>query len=184
MFNRLVRFALLGGATMSLALLLNTGTAMAGATECTGDFDCDGIPDNKDNCPKVFDLTNKCEVPPPPKGICHNIGGPNQLGANCDALAANNITLECRLIQDPGLLEFYFDAVDACNGLVDCINNIYAGILVPFSPQAAVAHHNHGDGVLLASFDRIHDPLPHVSANVDCFGTRSGDILQPPEPGN
>ena len=21
---------------------------------------------------------------PPPKGICHNIGGPDELGANCD----------------------------------------------------------------------------------------------------
>lgn len=30
--------------------------------------------------------------PPPPKGICHNIGGPEELGANCDQ--ANQCTLE------------------------------------------------------------------------------------------
>jgi hypothetical protein len=107
--------------------------------------------------------------PPVKKDVCHNIGGPNGLGANCDG------TAECELITNAFLL-----AQLACLQFSTCNTaDIYAGIVVPFSDAAIDAHIKHGDGFALATFLRIHDTQPHISANVDCFAVRPF-----PDPGN
>jgi hypothetical protein len=189
MFNKLARLALLGGATLSLALLLNAGTAMAGGTTCTDDFDCDGIPDSKDNCPK--DPTNTCKKV---DGICHNIGGPDGKGANCDWDAASCTAIDLLDTSTSAELLFLFlkysEAVANCGTGCDP-DNIYAGIFVPHSDNAIEAHRAHGDGEILVRWDkksddpsdvtpssRVHEPQPHVAANVDCFAER---VIFPPE---
>lgn len=108
--------------------------------------------------------------PPPPSGdlICHNIGGPRDLGANCEN------TGNC--------------SVDLVGGgsIVFTNPNQFLGILIGASDQAAAAHIAHGDGYAELIFD---PPLhlasvigPHRASNVECMGTRI--LPQPPEPGN
>ena len=111
-------------------------------------------------------LQFKC-VPPDVKGICHNIGGPRDLGANCDS---NN---QCTIVLQDG-------------STVTTDGDKFFGIIIKASPKATRAHIRHGDGPLLMTFD---PPLhlaseigPHQASNVECLGERVN--TQPPEPGN
>ncbi len=108
--------------------------------------------------------------PPPPKDdvICHNIGGPRDLGANCEA--TGNCTVE---LEDGTSIVFTND-------------NQFLGIVIGASDTAAAAHIAHGDGFAELIFD---PPLhlasvigPHRASNVECLATRL--LPQPPEPGN
>ena len=107
---------------------------------------------------------------PPPKSICHNIGGPRDLGANCDG------TGTCSFItQELGEL------------LVPV--GQFLGIIIGFnqdSDGALAAHIAHGDGPILLTFSpALHLASVgqnHQAANVECLGRRL--IPQPPEPGN
>ncbi|MGH8612045.1 MAG: hypothetical protein ACREYF_08385 [Gammaproteobacteria bacterium] len=108
--------------------------------------------------------------PPTPKGICHNIGGPRDLGANCDGT---------------GTCTYRTDSVD-----ISVAPGNFLGIVIGGAtglPTAALAAHiAHGDGPILGTFD---PPLhlasvidPHRASNVECLGRRV--LPQPPEPGN
>jgi len=108
--------------------------------------------------------------------LCHNIGGPEELGANCDG-ATGTCTV---LLADGGTL-----TVGA---------NQFLGIVVgeplllpsPTNTRARDAHIAHGDGLI----DQLFSPPLHLAstgqnhraANVECLGTRIN--FQPPEPGN
>jgi len=109
------------------------------------------------------------DYPPPPSDvICHNIGGPRDLGANCEN------TGNC--------------SVDLVGGgtIVFTDPDQFLGIVIGASDSAAAAHIAHGDGFV----DLIFDPPlhlasvigPHRASNVECMGTRI--FPQPPEPGN
>lgn len=109
------------------------------------------------------------KYPPPPKDvICHNIGGPRDLGANCEN--TGNCTVE---LEGGGTIVFTNE-------------NQFLGIVVGASDNATAAHIAHGDGPADLLFD---PPLhlasvigPHKASNVECMGTRV--LPQPPEPGN
>ena len=106
--------------------------------------------------------------PPPTDLICHNIGGPRDLGANCENTGNCSVELE-----GGGSIVFTND-------------DQFLGILIGASDNAAAAHIAHGDGFA----DLIFDPPlhlasvigPHQASNVECMGTRV--LPQPPEPGN
>jgi hypothetical protein len=101
--------------------------------------------------------------------ICHNIGGPEDLGANCD------MTGTCTYPTD--------------SGDVTVTPNHFLGIIIGFNEsntKALGAHIGHGDGRIVATFD---PPLhlaptagPHRASNVECLGERV--LEQPTEPGN
>lgn len=105
---------------------------------------------------------------PEPKILCHNIGGPFDLGANCEA------TGNCTFILPNGSTVTY-------------TGNQFLGILIGASGEQAIAAHlAHGDGYATAIYD---PPLhmasvvgPHQASNVECLATRV--LPQPPEPGN
>lgn len=109
------------------------------------------------------------ENDPPTKDlICHNIGGPRDLGANCEN--TGNCTVE---LSNGGSIIFTND-------------NQFLGIVIGAGPNAAAAHIAHGDGPVDLLFD---PPLhlasaigPHKASNVECMGTRV--LPQPDEPGN
>lgn len=108
-------------------------------------------------------------TPPPPRDICHNIGGPRDLGANCEA------TGNCTYMTEDG------------GQLLTLGPNQYLGIVIGASDNAADAHLKHGDGYVDALFE---PPLhmasvigPHQASNVECLATRE-TTTQPPEPGN
>jgi hypothetical protein len=110
----------------------------------------------------------KC--PPPGKSICHNIGGPRDLGANCD------MTGTCTYTADTGQT-------------LSLGPNQFLGIIIGFNQDSAgalAAHIAHGDGPIVATFDpALHLASvdgPHRDSNVECIGTRV--IPQPTEPGN
>ncbi len=102
------------------------------------------------------------------KTLCHNIGGPRDLGANCEATGL------CEFILTNGQ-RMYFTG------------NQFLGILVGAEgAQAIAAHIAHGDGYAIAIYD---PPLhlasvegPHKASNVECLANRL--VAQPPEPGN
>jgi hypothetical protein len=108
--------------------------------------------------------------PPVEKKICHNIGGPRDLGANCD------MTGTCTYELDGG-------------GAILVEPNNFLGIVISFnqdSDGALAAHIAHGDGVIVGTFD---PPLhlasvigPHRASNVECLATRI--VTQPPDTGN
>lgn len=108
-------------------------------------------------------------TPPPPKDlICHNIGGPRDLGANCEATGNCSVELE------------------GGGSIVFTNENQFLGIVIGASDTAAAAHIAHGDGFAEFIFD---PPLhlasvigPHKASNVECLATRV--LPQPPEPGN
>ncbi|GFE80026.1 hypothetical protein GCM10011487_20260 [Steroidobacter agaridevorans] len=110
------------------------------------------------------------EEPPPPtdKGICHNIGGPRDLGANCDGTGTCTYTLDT-------------------GATITVAPGNFLGILIPPTSEGALAAHlAHGDGPVQTTYD---PPLhlastggPHRASNVECVGTRV--LPQPPEPGN
>lgn len=103
-----------------------------------------------------------------PRILCHNIGGPFDLGANCEA------TGNCTFILPGG-------------GTVTFTGNQFLGILIGASGDAAIAAHlAHGDGYATAIYN---PPLhlasvvgPHQESNVECLANRV--LPQPPEPGN
>ena len=118
------------------------------------------------------------ECPPPPGCdpqkekcfICHNIGGPRDLGANCD------MTGNCSYPTAEG-------------GTVTVLAPHFLGIIIGFNQsnaKALGAHIGHGDGFIVSTFN---PPLhlastagPHRASNVECVGSRV--LPQPPEPGN
>jgi hypothetical protein len=108
------------------------------------------------------------EPPPSDKGFCHNIGGPRDLGANCDGTGTCSYTLDT-------------------GATIEVEEGTFLGILIPpTSAGALAAHIAHGDGPVLVTFD---PPLhlastsgPHTASNVECLGERV--LPQPPEPGN
>jgi len=102
-----------------------------------------------------------------PRILCHNIGGPRDLGANCEA--TGNCTF---ILPDGSLMTFTGDE--------------FLGILIGASDNAMAAHLAHGDGFAFMIYD---PPLhlasvvgPHKESNVECLARRA--IPQPPEPGN
>lgn len=113
---------------------------------------------------------DKYPPPPPPEKqiLCHNIGGPRDLGADCEA--TGNCTF---ILPDGTTMTFTGDQ--------------FLGILVGAQGEGAIAAHlAHGDGFAIAIYD---PPLhlasvvgPHQESNVECLATRV--IPQPTEPGN
>jgi hypothetical protein len=112
--------------------------------------------------------TSAIANPPPPLVLCHNIGGPRDLGADCEA------TGNCTFILPGG-------------GLVTFTGDQFLGILIgATSDNAIAAHLAHGDGFASVTYN---PPLhlasvvgPHQESNVECLARRA--IPQPPEPGN
>ncbi|MBW3551149.1 MAG: hypothetical protein KY442_10155 [Proteobacteria bacterium] len=109
--------------------------------------------------------------PPPPEEmlLCHNIGGPRDLGANCEA------TGNCTFILQDG-------------SRIVLTGNQFLGIVIGVKSEKAIAAHlAHGDGWAIGP---IYDPPlhlasvvgPHQASNVECFAER--EFPQPPEPGN
>lgn len=107
--------------------------------------------------------------------LCHNIGGPRDLGANCDGTGTCTYALED-------------------GGTIEVAEGNFLGILLgeplllpsPTNEAARAAHIAHGDGFVIATFD---PPLhlaseigPHRASNVECLARRI--IPQPDEPGN
>jgi hypothetical protein len=108
--------------------------------------------------------------------LCHNIGGPRDLGANCDGTGTCTYELEG-------------------GGTIEVAAGHFLGILLgeplslpsPTNASARAAHIAHGDGFVELKFD---PPLhlaseigPHRASNVECLAERL-DTMQPPEPGN
>lgn len=119
-----------------------------------------------DDCEK---FPEKCPPPPEVKGFCHNIGGPQELGANCDGA-----TGACTYTLDSG------------QTLTVALNH-FLGILIPPTSEGAIAAHiAHGDGPT----ELVYDPPLHLAStgqihkasNVECLAERV--LPQPPEPGN
>ncbi|MBF6022604.1 hypothetical protein [Lysobacter niastensis] len=131
--------------TLMTAMLTLSATLAAGAA-CAGDKD-----------------------PPPSKDlICHNIGGPRDLGANCEN------TGNCTVETEEGFNIVFTD------------ENQFLGIVIGAGPQSAAAHIAHGDGYVQTLFSpALHlasEIGPHRASNVECLATRVNP--QPPEPGN
>jgi hypothetical protein len=111
------------------------------------------------------------DCPPPVKdGICHNIGGPRDLGANCDG------TGNCSFTTDTG------QTLHVAAGQ-------FLGIIIGFNQDSAgalAAHIAHGDGPILMTWDpALHlasTGQNHEASNVECLGARI--VPQPPDPGN
>jgi hypothetical protein len=145
-----------------LSLAVSVDQAMAQKTEiCDNkiDDDDDGLVDGDDP---------DCQ---PTKGvICHNIGGPRDLGANCD------MTGNCSFTTLEGIT-------------IDVTPNHFLGIIIGFNQDSAgalAAHIAHGDGFIISTFD---PPLHlastgqnHQASNVECLAERI--VPQPDEPGN
>src|SRR5262245_43248322 len=128
---------------------------------CTNGVDDDG--DKAIDCADSdCDKDPACVItPPPPKDLCHNIGGPDAKGggANCDPNTDQPCCIETEEI---GLL---------------CIDSTqYFGHLVSASDNAFASHVKHGDGEATEIFD---PPLHlsstgqnHLGANVECLADR------------
>ena len=109
--------------------------------------------------------------------LCHNIGGPRELGANCEFRSPNDTT--CAVVLESGLTVFLEP-------------NQFLGILIfsgpdhlPPNTNALARHLAHGDGFANVTFPAQHlasEVGPHAQSNVECIGTRV--IPQPTEPGN
>jgi hypothetical protein len=152
---------------IGLALVLSAGTAQAQAPEiCTDGLDNDGNKLTDCDDPACADAPN-CVLQ---KSICHNIGGPRDLGANCD------MTGTCSYPTEEGVV-------------LTLGTNQFLGIIIPFKDLDSNkfdAHIAHGDGFIVTTYDpplhTANDGGPHRSSNVECVGTRQNP--QPPEPGN
>lgn len=100
--------------------------------------------------------------------LCHNIGGPRDLGANCEA--TGNCTVE---LEGGEVLTFSV--------------NEFLGIIIGAGDQSLSAHLAHGDGFATRVFDpALHlasEIGPHRASNVECLARRA-TTEQPPEPGN
>jgi hypothetical protein len=144
--------------TVALGLLMLglSGAASAG----------DGCDPTKEKCPPT----------PPPcdptkqncTNICHNIGGPRDLGANCD------MTGNCSVLLDDGTT-------------ITVPPNKFLGIIIGAGANSLAAHLKHGDGFVEVTFDpALHlasTGQNHAASNVECLATRA-ITTQPPEPGN
>jgi hypothetical protein len=105
--------------------------------------------------------------------LCHNIGGPMDLGANCDPATGT-----C--------------SVDLLDGSTLHVREGYfLGIIIPptsgnGSDGALAAHIAHGDGFVITEFDPplhlAYTGQIHKASNVECLARRI--LPQPPEPGN
>jgi hypothetical protein len=159
---------LVASATLGFALAFSAAPAGAQVCDPKVEVCCNPKIDNCEPPPQCDPKIESCD-------ICHNIGGPNALGANCDA----GNCLSIFNTGDAELISAFEDALAVCDD-IDCDpNTIYGGIVVPFGDAAFTAHYNHGDGVTLNTFERIHATQPHVAANVGCFAVRHD-----PDPGN
>src|SRR5262245_50172558 len=159
-------------ATFTL-LFLVVGLALVdsvASAPCNGDG-CPPPPCNGDGCPPPPCNGDGCPPPPcngdgcpPPQGLCHNIGGPRSLGANCDGTG--------------------FCTYDTGSGNITVAPGNFLGIIIGTnSANALAAHIAHGDGPILL---RFNPPLHlastgqnHQASNVECLGQRI--VPQPPE---
>ena len=144
---------------------LQPSFSVAGPPECKCGEEKDGSCSPCCDCGKDDD--GKCL--PCKFEICHNIGGPRDLGANCDG------TGDCSFTTD--------------EGTIDVPKDFFLGIIIGFKAvgPALKAHLNHGDGFVI---DTFYPPLHlasegqnHQASNVECFAKRA-ITTQPPEPGN
>ena len=153
------------------ALLLGTFALQPSVSVATDKCECGEDKDGKclpcDECDCGKDEKDECL--PCKFEICHNIGGPRELGANCDG------TGNCSFVQDGQTFNVPEDH--------------FLGIIIGFKTlgPALRAHLNHGDGFVLQTFDpALHlasEGQNHRAANVECFAKRA-ITTQPPEPGN
>jgi hypothetical protein len=94
---------------------------------------------------------------PPPQVLCHNIGGPRDLGANCEATGNCIVQLE--------------------GGTLQLSDNQFLGIIVNASDSAWAAHLAHGDGYATRIFiPPLHLASvigPHQASNVECLAMRA-----------
>jgi len=130
---------------------------VAASAPCNDDIPCPPPPCNDD-----------IPCPPTEGSLCHNIGGPRDLGANCDGTGNCSFTL-------------------VGGGTINVLAGQFLGITIgaPKSAQALAAHIAHGDGPVLMTFNNLHlasTGQNHQAANVDCLGQRV--FSQPPERGN
>jgi len=107
--------------------------------------------------------------------LCHNIGGPRDLGANCDGTGTCTYELEG-------------------GGTIEVAAGFFLGILlggplsefpVDLTKRVIAAHIAHGDGISISTFPPLHlasEIGPHRASNVDCLAERV--VPQPDEPGN
>jgi hypothetical protein len=154
MIHKLMTKNLVASAAIGLALAFSTAPALSG-------------PPPKDECePKN---NPKACIP-----VCHNIGGPRELGANCD-MNGNEEPL-C-VIDVPG-------GADIVLGPNEFLG-IVIGVNFENNLNALIAHIKHGDGPILEEYPPLHLASiigPHDASNVECKGRRV--IPQPEEPGN
>jgi hypothetical protein len=183
MFTSSMIRSIVATAVVGLTLSVSAGPAAAGEVCDPKKTNCPPVCDpKKENCEPVCDPKKEnCEPVCDPKteicDVCHNIGGPRALGANCDA---GNCTLADMVATgNADLIAAFAQALVVCSQH-DCDpEDIYGGIVVPYADAAYTAHYNHGDGLTLVTFDRVHETQPHVAANVGCFAVRHD-----PDPGN
>ena len=138
---------------VTLAFALSASTAVA--QECS---------------PKDPKCLPECDPKKDDICICHNIGGPRDLGANCDGTGNCSFTTDI--------------------GTVTVPENHFLGIIIGFNQNSAgalKAHLNHGDGLIITTYD---PPLHlastgqnHQASNVECLAERA-TTTQPSEPGN
>ena len=149
-------------ATLTL-MLVAVGFAVAVPTAYAQE-PCGGPKDPCPPPPACDPKTEKC-------GICHNIGGPQELGANCDGSG------------------FCTYALSEGGAAITIPEDNFLGIIISFNQDSAgalEAHLRHGDGEIVAVFTpALHlasEGQNHNAANVECQGIRRDP--QPPEPGN
>ena len=116
--------------------------------------------------------TEECPPPPCEKNcttICHNIGGPQELGANCDGAT--------------GTCSF----TTVAGQTITVPLGHFLGIIISAGPKSLAAHLAHGDGFVELEFDpALHlasTGQNHQASNVECLAERA-TTNQPPEPGN
>jgi hypothetical protein len=109
--------------------------------------------------------------------LCHNIGGPRDLGANCDSSDT------CTVTTDEGVT--FVVAPNFFLGIK--LGGPQFQVPIDFFNPSVLAHLAHGDGITILGFD---PPLhlastvgPHKNSNVECYAERFS-TTQPPEPGN
>ena len=157
----------------SVALLLGLGLAPSPANAqgkgevCDNGQDDDG--DKAIDC-EDEDCKDAPECGPTAKGFCHNIGGPDALGANCDPeTGACSVT-----DQETGVT---YTALE---------DEFFGHVIGTDSPNAILAHIKHGDGPVVEFIEpTLHLASQgdnHKASNVNCIGIRV--IEQPDEPGN
>ena len=139
-------------AFMAVGLMGLSGVAMAGEV-------CNPL---KEECPPP-PCTKNCTT------LCHNIGGPDELGANCDGATGT-----CSFILEDSTT-------------ITVAPNHFLGIIISAGPTATAAHLKHGDGFVEVEFDpALHLASTgqiHKASNVECLAERA-TTTQPPEPGN